>query len=244
MKEKLFAAVAGAVLLVTPALAQQTVRVPLGPDGVAKIDNSIRGSQYIDYTVAVGAGQTVAVTLRGKNASAPMPYFNFNPPGSDVSMFVGSSDGNKMQPRMVPSKGKYIIRIYQMGAAKSENKSTSFTLGVRVTGTALKSLPASQDAKLQGSNFHASGPIPCRISSDRSVREATAYVTRYGNGSGTIEVRAGETTRRILFVHGKPVAHDSAESFTYSKKGDDTVVKFGDGPSESYTISDMFINGG
>lgn len=216
--------------------AQQTQLVQLDRQGIAKIQGKVRGSNYIDYHVAMGAGQTIALTLRSDNESV---FFNFNPPKSDVTMFNGSELENKMQPRMVPAAGKYIVRVYQMGAAKSEGQLGHFTLGVHVTGTALKPLAG---AKFGNGKFHAKGVVVCSVQGE-SLTRCEALVTRYGNGTAMVELRAGRTTRRVLFLRGVPKACDSREAFTYTRKGDDTIVRFGDDPSEKYSIPDVLLQG-
>jgi hypothetical protein len=65
-------------------------------------------------------------------------------------MYVGSMDGNRLASRMVPADGDYIIRVYQMGNAADSNRTNSFTLKVRVSGSAYAALPRSEDATLRG----------------------------------------------------------------------------------------------
>ncbi|MBN1460553.1 MAG: hypothetical protein JXA57_13550 [Armatimonadetes bacterium] len=171
-------------------------------------------------------------------------YFNFNPPASDLSMYNGSIYGDDMAARMVPSSGEYLVRVYQMGAAADENRKGSFTLTVRVTGTALTPLPASVDATLPGTPYHARGSIPCSIALEQTRTSCDAYVIRYGEGNATVEFRAGKLIRRVLFLKGKPVASDAAETMSSSREGDMTTVRFGEDPSESYRVPEALIYGG
>jgi hypothetical protein len=65
---------------------------------------------------------------------------------------------------------------------------------------------------------------------------------RREDGTATVEIPSKGFTRRILFVEGKPVASDSAEPMTVSRKGDLTVVRFESG--EYYEIVDAMVFGG
>ena len=160
--------------------------------------------------------------------------------------------GGTFQSRLVRtySPGVYYLALTgfdlanEHGAAADENKKNSFTISVTVQGTALKPIPSSKDAKLKGTPFHARSIVDCTVSNDKKRASCDAYIIRYGGGSATVEFRAGRLVRRVLFVKGIPKAHDSQESFTYSRSGEDTTIKFGDDPSEKYLVPDALIFGG
>lgn len=229
------------VALTQTASAQSSQKVAFARGkSSAQVQGTVKGKGYLDYRIGVSAGQSVTVTLKSKSSSV---YFNFNPPKLDASMFVGSSQGNTMS-RQVPSDGEYIIRVYLMGAAASEGKSAAFMLDIKAAGKALKALPASVDAKLKGTPYHASGPVPCKISLEPNRKECEAFVIRRGNGSATVEFGVGTMVRRVLFVSGTPKAHDSFEKFSFKKAGDTTTLRFGDGPVEEYTVYESLIYGG
>jgi hypothetical protein len=145
---------------------------------------------------------------------------------------------------MLPADGDYKVRVYLMRNAARRNEVSSYELTVSVTGQALAPLPASEDARLPGTPFHASAPIPClRPYGDTKPQQCEAFVIRRGrDGTATVEIPSTAVKRRILFVKGKPVASDSAEKMTVSRKGDVTVVTFESG--ESYEIVDAMIFGG
>lgn len=227
--------------LASTVLAQTSKRVTPKVGSNVTVSGTVKGSNYVDYLVRVGAGQSVTVTLTSRSTSV---NFNFNPPKSNLAMFNGSMGSNKMEARPVPSDGDYIIRVYQMGAAKSEGRTNSFSLRVKVDGRALKPLPASTDAKLRGTLFHARATVPCMVSMDNSITSCEAFVIRRGSNNATVEFRAGRLVRRVLFVKGLPYAHDSSEEFTYSQNGDMFTVRFGSDPSESYTVPEAFLFGG
>jgi len=241
IRSTLFFAFALSVVSASQVAAAQSSKLVSLPSGKsAKVQGSVVGKEYRDFRVKVAAGQSLTVSMKSSRSSA---YFNVNPPKSDASMFIGNMQGNSMN-RQIPSAGEYIIRVYLMGAAASEGKTASFTLDIKASGKALKPLPASVDAKLKGTPYHASGPTPCKISLEPNRKECEAFVIRYGNGTATVEFRAGKMVRRVLFVNGTPKAHDSFEKFTFKKVGEVTTIRLGDDPSEEYTVQDALVFGG
>ena len=206
----------------------------------ATIKGQLKGGADVDYVVRAAAGQTISVTLKASNRSN---YFNVLPPGSaDVAMHVAQDD----QPYtgMLPTDGDYVIRVYLMRNAARRNEASDYTLTVSITGKALAPLPASKDALLPGTPFHASGSITCRPPfGDTKPQRCEAFVIRRGiDGTATVEIPTTGVKRRILFVGGKPVASDSSEKMTVTRQGDVTIVTFESG--ESYEIVDALVIGG
>jgi len=117
-----------------------------------------------------------------------------------------------------------------------------------VAGKALAPLPASQDAVLPGTPFHASSKITCVPYIEKFLgkkpEECEAFVTRRGfDGTATVEIpQKNSFSRRILFIKGKPVVSDSPSPVTYSRRDDFTIVIFD--IDERYEISDALIFGG
>jgi hypothetical protein len=206
----------------------------------ATIKGQLKGGADVDYLVHAAAGQTLSVSLKGSNRSN---YFNVLPPGSaDVAMHVGQ-DGEPYTG-MLPTDGDYTVRVYLMRNAARRNETSDYTLTIGVTGKALAPLPASQDALLPGTKFHASGSVKCvQPFGDGKPQQCEAFVIRRGrDGTATVEIPTTGVKRRILFVSGKPVASDSAEKLTVTHQGDVTTVKFESG--ESYDIPDALVIGG
>ncbi len=202
----------------------------------------VKGDATVDYIVQARAGQTLAVALKRSNAQT---FFNINPPGTDVSMFVGSSDSTGTAFRgLLPADGDYAVRVYLMRAAARRGESSDYTLTVGVTGMALAPLPASQDALLPGTSFHASGRITGVPSFETKPRECEAFVTRRGiDGTATVEIPLPNSLkRRILFVKGEPVCTDSPETLTFTRREDVTTVRLG--ADEWYAIPDALVGGG
>ena len=206
----------------------------------ATIKGQLKGDADVDYVVGAAAGQTISVALKVSNRSN---YFNVLPPGSaDVAMYVGQT--GEGYTGMLPTDGDYKVRVYLMRNAARRNETSDYTLTISVTGKALAPLPASQDALLPGTKFHASGSVKCvQPYGDGKPQQCEAFVIRRGvDGTATVEIPTTGVKRRILFVQGKPVASDSSEKMTVTRQGDVTTVKFESG--ESYEIVDAMIFGG
>jgi len=222
-----------------PGIRSQPVRFAKGATS-AQLRGSIKGDAGVDYEIAARAGQTLSVTLKASNASN---YFNVNPPGSDLAMFIGSTQGSEATV-VLPADGTYVVRVYLMRNAARRNESSNYTLAIGVTGKALAPLAAAKDALIPGTPFHASAQVACTPAFDPKPQQCEAFVVRRGfDGTATVEVRGpGSTVRRILFVAGAPSASDATEPMTHSRDGDRTVVKFG--ADERYEIPDALVRGG
>jgi hypothetical protein len=222
-----------------PGTRSQTVQFAKGATS-AQLRGSIKGDAGVDYRIDARAGQTLSVAMKASNAST---YFNINPPGSEVAMFVGSTSGSEATV-MLPADGIYVVRAYLMRNAARRNEASTFTLTVGVTGKALAPLAASKDALIPGTKFHASAPTVCTPPFESRPQQCEAFVIRRGgDGTATVEVRAPNALlRRILFVGGVPVASDSTQAMAHSRDGDRTVVKFG--TDERYDLPDALIRGG
>jgi hypothetical protein len=210
----------------------------------AVINGQVKGYGDVDYLVHAGTGQTLTVSLKVSNRSN---YFNVLPPGSkDVAMYVGQT-GEDFKG-VLPTDGDYTIRVYLVRAAARRNESSKYTLTVSVTGKALEPTPASKDAVIPGTPFHASAKIACvpymEKFRDKKQLECEAFVIRRGlDGTATVEIpQENSVPRRILFVKGKPVASDSPYPVVFSRKDDTTIVVFD--ADERYEIPDAFIFGG
>jgi hypothetical protein len=206
----------------------------------ATIKGVLKGDQTVDYRVRAGAGQTLAVALKGSNAQN---YFNVLPPGSaDVAMYVGQDGGG--YKGVLPTDGDYTVRVYLMRPAARRNESSNYTLTVGVTGKPLAPVPAAKDALLPGTRFHASATVACTPPFDSKPQQCEAFVIRRGfDATATVEVRgANGLKRNILFVNGDPMASDATEAMTFAREGDSTTVKFG--ADERYALPDALVRGG
>ena len=204
------------------------------------INGTIRGREYVDFQVAAGAGQSLGVTLKRGNA---MNYFNIIAPGANEALFIGSTSGRQVK-RMLATDGVYTVRLYLIRAAARRNERSDYALNIAVEGKALLPLPASKDALIRGTPYHASGNIVCLRSGGTLPLRCDANVIRRGQGgTGTVEVVwPGGFKRNILFVKLQPMASDSRETMTYAREGDVTAVKLGS--EERVDIPDALVAGG
>lgn len=218
----------------------RTQRVPTASaDAPVRLKGRIHGSETVDYLVRVAAGQELRVSLKGSNAQN---YFNVLPPERRMAWFVGQ-DGSDFRG-IAPGDGEYAIRVYLMRPAARRREASAFTLVVGVTGQALRPLPASQDALVPGTKFHASAKITCSTMIDPAAHPCDAFVVRRGHdGTATVEVRGRDGyRRRILFIAGRPVSSDATDAISASRRGDVTVIALG--TDERFEIPDALLTGG
>ena len=207
----------------------------------AVIKGQLTGDAMVDYTVRAAAGQTLAVAIQKSN---PQNYFNVLPPGSTgVAMFVGDTGAN--YSNLLPTDGDYVVRVYLMRPAARRGETTSFTLTIGVTGKPLTAIPASKDALVAGTAYHASAKIKCVPAFETAPRDCDAFVIRRSfDGTATVDIPGSADKRSILFVEGKPVASNAqaGDALTSERKGDTAIVKLG--TSERYEIPDALVIGG
>jgi len=235
--------IVGTAISADPETRTEQVRFAKGSTS-AIIRGRVKGYSDVDYLVRGGAGQTFTVSLKRSNRSN---YFNVLPPGSkDVAMYAGQTGEDFTG--ILPTDGDYTIRVYMVRAAARRNETSDYTLTVRLTGKALAPVPASQDALLPSTPFHASAKIACvpyiEKFREKKLTECEAFVIRRGfDGTATVEIpQENSVPRRILFVKGKPVASDSPFPVTYSRRDDRTIVTFD--TDERYEIPDALVFGG
>ncbi|MCC7433535.1 MAG: hypothetical protein IT363_02545 [Methanoregulaceae archaeon] len=221
-----------------PAFSQSTVDVRLGGTGSKTLKGTIKGRDYIDYRVNVGAGQTLAVSMTTRSTAA---YFNITPPGTEWAMFNGSIEGNSAS-RRIPAGGRYTVRVYQMASAGRRGDNANFTLKLSVTGKSLSPIPGAQDAVIPGTKFHASTEMPVKVEGSSNPQNCKAFVTRYRGGSATLEVHLPQERKlRLLFVGNSVVGWSSTDKPKASRKGEETSITV-DG--FSFTVVDALLYGG
>jgi hypothetical protein len=221
------------------ATQHQAVQFAKGKNS-AQVRGSIKGDGDAAYSINARAGQTLAVSLMSTNTSL---NFNINPKGSQESMFIGSTQGATASV-VLPADGSYVVQVYLMRNASRRNESAAYTLDMAVTGQPLAPLPAAQDALVAGTRFHASAVVPCQTPGAEAGAACQASVTRRGrDGTATVELRgANGLVRNVLFVKGRPVASDSAQTMSSSRQGDLVTVRVGG--DERYDVPDALLTGG
>jgi hypothetical protein len=215
------------------------IHFPAGSTGTT-LKGTVKGDGSTSYRLVAGAGQTLSVELKPSNASQ---YFNIIAPGSNEAMFIGSSDGSQAKV-LLPIDGAYTIQAYLMRNAARRNETSNYTMQVSITGAPLQPLSAAQDAKVAGTPFHATAPVPCTPPYGAKPTTCEAGVIRRGrDGTATVVINGpNQLLRQILFVKGQPVASNSAQPVSGSRSGDTTTVQVGS--DERYEIPDAFLNGG
>jgi hypothetical protein len=220
-------------------IEKRRVTFPAGADSSLR-KGQLKGDQTVDYILRAGAGQTLKVALKAAN---PQTYFNVMAAGTDTALFIGSSSGNSFTG-LLPSDGDVRVRVYLMRPAARRNETSSYSLRVGVSGAPLAPVPASRDALIPGTPYHASAEVPCGAGGSGKAARCEAFVIRRANNSGTVVVTnpAGQK-RQFLFVNGKAVTSDQPEKLTVQRRGDVSVLSLGDN-FERYEIVDALVVGG
>jgi hypothetical protein len=213
-------------------------QLTIGPKPLS-IKGSIKAYQSTDYRIKALAGQTLTVALAARH---PQAYFNLLPSGTQEAMFVGSSMGNKASV-VIPMDGEYTVQVYLMRAAARRGAASQFTLTASLQGRALPAIASSKDALVPGTPFHATARVTCTLPFSTHVTSCDAGVIRRGlDGTATVQVRWPQGVRHILFVKGKAIASDSAQSITSTRTDDLTKVTIGG--DEVFDIPDALLTGG
>lgn len=98
------------------------------------------------------------------------------------------------------------------------------------------------DAMVPGTDFHATGEIPCAVGAGQPMGSCDFGVTRRGNGDATVTVFLPDGGKRyIRFSNGKAVWSSAPGAVTSEKSGEITKVSIG---AERYEIFDAVIFGG
>jgi hypothetical protein len=247
-----FGALALAALLPRAALAKsdtRSERIQFKPGAsTATVSGRIKGYQTVDYLVSARKGQLANISLGTQHAAT---YFNILAPGqTEVAFFNGSVSQNQFEG-VLPQTGTYRLRVYMMRSAARRNEVASYRLEVAISGAAAAQAPApASDAKVAGTDFNATGNLPCTLGAGQPTMSCTFGVRRQSQGKGSVTVtKPNGDTRTIIFAKGRAIGFDSKrgdqpsfkDSFRANRQNDMTTVYIGD---ERYEIPDAVINGG
>jgi len=207
----------------------------------ATIKGNIKGYETVDYLLGAKAGQHMNVSLATKHGAT---YFNILAPGeNEVAMFNASVSQNRYEGAL-PASGDYKIRVYMMRSAARRNEAASYTLTVGITGSPKASdfgkAPAS-DAKVKGTPYHATGPLPCTMGNDKPV-QCEFGVIRGKPGNAEVHITPPGGLKRVVIFMGDKVTTNPGEKIKAVKQGYDWVIEVND--YEHYTIPEAVINGG
>jgi hypothetical protein len=233
------------VLLPAAAVSQdeireETIRFARGATG-ATVQDSIRGYETVDYLLGASAGQYLNVSMATDHASN---YFNVLAPGEDaVAMFVGSISGNQYEGTL-PSTGDYRIRVYLMRSAARRAEAARYRLDM-IIGAAGEAR-TGVDATVPGTDYHATGQLPCSMGAGQPAGFCDFGVVREGDGTGMVTITKPDgRTRTIFFENGTAIGADVSEAdpgeFSARKESDLSTVRIGE---ERYEIPDAIIFGG
>lgn len=208
----------------------------------AVVEARIQGYETVDYVLNAKAGQSINVSLATKHTAT---YFNIIPPGeTDVALFNSSMSENQYEG-VLPDSGDYKIRVYMMRSAARRNEVASYRLEVIVGHTKQSVNAVSHDAKVAGTDFHATGNLPCTINAQPN--SACAFgVKRQGNGNAEVVITKPDKTQRIIFFEkGYAVSYNKNQTDTNelktTKESDLNIINIG---QERYEIPDAVISGG
>jgi hypothetical protein len=100
--------------------------------------------------------------------------------------------------------------------------------------------PAS-DAKVKGTPFHATGPLPCTLGKDKPM-QCEFGVIRGEPGNAEVHITPPGGLKRVLTFMGDQVTTNPGEKVKAVKQGYDWSVEVND--YEHYTIPEAVIVGG
>lgn len=238
-------------ICVNIALAQDGIRTERvqfqsGRSGTT-ITDTIIGRESVSYILGARAGQTMTIALDPSNLAT---YFNVyapgNGPGDEALANSGMTgamtpDLNRFVGRL-PVSGDYTVSVYMVRSAARRNERSDYTLDVAITAGSAGG--ASQyDALVAGTNFNATGEIPCARYMGQPMASCRFGVIRRGDGDATVQVfwpDGGE--RFIYFESGAATSSDSAAGIYSEKRSDLNMVSIG--TDERFAIPDAVIFGG
>ncbi len=109
----------------------------------------------------------------------------------------------------------------------------------------------SVDAKVPGTDYHATTDVPCSVTGGEADRSCPAGVKRNPAGDGVyvVEITKPDGMKRAIFFRdGNPFGADSAQAdgsaayeFSFTKQGEEYLVTFG---PERYRIPEILVYGG
>lgn len=212
------------------------------------VKGKIKGYAIVDYVLSARKGQYMKVSMATDNNAN---YFNIMAPGEkEVGFFNGSINQNQYEG-ILSADGEYKIRVYQMRSAARRNEVANYSLEIIITRAQdtrklSASKASSKDAVVPGTDYHATGNIPCSVAKGQPLGSCPFGVTRQGNDSATVTVTKPDgRTRAIFFEKGKAVGADTSQAdpgeFSVKREADLNVIHIGD---ERYEIPDAVITGG
>ena len=131
-----------------------------------------------------------------------------------------------------------------MRSAARRHEVARYTLTVGLTGAAkvadLGPAPTS-DAKVKGTPYHATGPLPCRLGNGPPM-QCEFGVIRGKPGRAEVHITMPSGLKRVLTFMGDTVTTDPGDKVNAVKRGDAWEIEVKGG--EHYTIPEAVVQGG
>ena len=235
-------------VFLTPALAQggiptQRVQFKDG-ESSAVVEGSITGYKIMDYVLKARKGQYISVSMVTDNGAN---YFNILAPGKNDEVIFNSSSSQNQYEGILPKTGEYKVRIYMMQSAARRRETANYRLEMIITqpNSEISSGTNKGDALVDGTNYNATGKIPCTMNISQPKSSCSFGVTRKGNGNGSVTVTKPDgRTRMIFFDRGTATGYDMNQAdpgeFSAKRESDMSIISIG---QERYEIPDAVIFG-
>ena len=173
----------------------------------ATIKGSVTGYDTSSYLLGAKAGQVISVLFSANNNSC---YFNFIEPGADSAIHMGEAAGNEYSGTLKES-GDYRAEVYLMRNEARRGKTCNYSITFEISGQGDST--AGGDAVVPGTDYNATGDIPCARDAGQPMGSCKFGVKRSGGGNGTITVFWPDAGNRVIFLKGgKPAAYDQSEA--------------------------------
>jgi hypothetical protein len=216
--KKLLLAIAGTLIAGTASAGVPLFAAKCGPD--LNVDTNTQGQVYMNGKVA-------------KVIKRPDGQISANSHG----MWVDITPQGDQPPRITYTAKDKTVGDCEILSFKSP--------GGAQAGSSHSSALA-HDAKVPGTNYHATTNIPCSMGGGAPTTSCFAGVERQGGGSGMVTVTKPDgRTRTIFFEKGRATGYDQSQAdpgkFSASRQGDTTIVHIG---QERYEIFDAMLFGG
>ena len=219
------------------------------------------------YRNAAREGKTAAFTLEvavtGDSGALAPGKAGDDPAGGPAFWAVATTGTGTLRLRAQPSTGAPELALLAQGqvlrnlggcrSAEGRDWCRVATLEPALEGWAAAAFlaeaaaPASADALVPGTPFHATGEVPCTPAAGAANTRCAFGVIRQGGGSGSVQLTLPDGSTRVLqFRDGTPVAVDAdagaqAPMLSAAREGDSSIVTLGD---QRFVIPDAVIFGG
>jgi hypothetical protein len=222
------------ILIANPAAAESfTDRVKFAAGASsATIKGSVTGYDTHNYLLGASAGQVMSVLFSANNNAC---YFNLVEPGADAAFHRGEIDGNEYAGNLKAS-GDYRIEVYLMRSEARRGKTCRYNVTAEISGKSASASgdEGSSDALVPGTDFNATGVIPCARFAGQPMAQCKFGVKREDNGNGVITVFWPDAGNRVIFFEAsRPTSFDMSQAdgnakMNVSQNSDLFIVTIGD----------------